>query len=107
MKRFSLYACISKMNLGCRHFLLHAPLFYKDISRIYNEIVATEQSVLKIWCDKVDWSRKEQIVNLKLGKRIASLRKANKVTQSELAEYLLVQPQTISRWEAEGVAGYG
>lgn len=41
-------------------------------------------------------------MNLDLGKRIATLRKANKVTQSELAEYLAVQPQTISRWEAEG-----
>lgn len=41
-------------------------------------------------------------MNPELGKRIASLRKANKVTQAELAEYLSVQPQTISRWEAEG-----
>lgn len=41
-------------------------------------------------------------MNPELGKRIASLRKANKVTQAELAEYLSVQPQTISRWEVEG-----
>ena len=41
-------------------------------------------------------------MNPELGKRIASLRKTNKVTQAELAEYLSVQPQTISRWEAEG-----
>lgn len=41
-------------------------------------------------------------MNPELGKRIASLRKVNRVTQVELAEYLSVQPQTISRWEAEG-----
>lgn len=41
-------------------------------------------------------------MNPELGKRIATLRKTNKVTQAELAEYLSVQPQTISRWEAEG-----
>lgn len=37
-----------------------------------------------------------------LGKKIASLRKTKKVTQSQLAEYLSVNPQTVSRWEAEG-----
>ena len=39
---------------------------------------------------------------LELGKRIATLRKMQKITQAQLAEYLSVQPQTISRWEAEG-----
>ena len=41
-------------------------------------------------------------MNLELGKKIALLRKKQKRTQSELAEYLCVQPQTVSRWEAEG-----
>lgn len=41
-------------------------------------------------------------MSLELGKKIALLRKAQKRTQSELAEYLCVQPQTVSRWEAEG-----
>lgn len=41
-------------------------------------------------------------MNLELGKKIASLRKMQKVTQTQLAEYLAVQPQTISRWETEG-----
>ena len=36
------------------------------------------------------------------GKRIAELRKIKKVTQAQLAEYLAVNPQTVSRWEAEG-----
>ncbi len=39
---------------------------------------------------------------LELGKRIATLRKIQKKTQAQLAEYLAVQPQTVSRWEAEG-----
>lgn len=39
---------------------------------------------------------------MELGKKIAALRKMKKVTQTQLAEYLAVQPQTISRWEAEG-----
>lgn len=39
---------------------------------------------------------------MELGKRIAELRKMNKVTQAQLAEYLSVNPQTVSRWEAEG-----
>ena len=39
---------------------------------------------------------------MELGKKIANLRKNNKVTQAQLAEYLAVQPQTISRWEADG-----
>lgn len=43
-------------------------------------------------------------MNVELGKRIAALRKAGRVTQSQLAEYLAVQPQTVSRWEAEGGA---
>ena len=33
---------------------------------------------------------------------LAALRKAHRITQAQLAEYLSVQPQTISRWEAEG-----
>lgn len=41
-------------------------------------------------------------MNLELGKKIASLRKIQKITQAQLAEYLSVQPQTISRWETEG-----
>ena len=39
---------------------------------------------------------------MELGKKIASLRKQNKITQAKLAEYLAVMPQTISRWEADG-----
>lgn len=39
---------------------------------------------------------------MELGKKIAKLRKRNKVTQSQLAEYLAVLPQTVSRWEADG-----
>lgn len=39
---------------------------------------------------------------MELGKKIATLRKRNKVTQSQLAEYLAVLPQTVSRWEADG-----
>ena len=39
---------------------------------------------------------------MELGKKIASLRKAGKFTQAQLAEYLAVLPQTISRWEVDG-----
>ena len=39
---------------------------------------------------------------MELGKRIAELRKMKKVTQAQLAEYLSVNPQTVSRWEVEG-----
>lgn len=39
---------------------------------------------------------------MELGKKIAALRKMKKVTQIQLAEYLSVNPQTVSRWEAEG-----
>ena len=39
---------------------------------------------------------------MELGKKIASLRKQNKITQTQLAEYLAVMPQTVSRWEADG-----
>lgn len=39
---------------------------------------------------------------MELGKKIATLRKKNKITQSQLAEYLAVMPQTVSRWEAGG-----
>ena len=38
---------------------------------------------------------------MELGKKIASLRKQNKITQTQLAEYLAVMPQTVSRWEAD------
>lgn len=41
-------------------------------------------------------------MHFEFGKKIAALRKALKITQAQLAEYLSVQPQTISRWEAEG-----
>lgn len=37
-----------------------------------------------------------------LGKKIASLRKSKNITQAQLAEYLSVNPQTVSRWEVEG-----
>ncbi len=39
---------------------------------------------------------------MEIGKKIASLRKIKKITQAQLAEYLSVNPQTVSRWEAEG-----
>ena len=39
---------------------------------------------------------------MELGKKIASLRKVKNITQAQLAEYLSVNPQTVSRWEAEG-----
>ena len=41
-------------------------------------------------------------MKMELGKKIAALRKMKKVTQTQLAEYLSVNPQTVSRWEAEG-----
>ena len=41
-------------------------------------------------------------MSLEFGKRIAALRKMQGVTQVQLADYLMVQPQTISRWESEG-----
>lgn len=41
-------------------------------------------------------------MNLEFGKRIAVLRKMHGVTQAQLAEYLMVQPQTVSRWESDG-----
>lgn len=41
-------------------------------------------------------------MSLELGKRIAVLRKIQGVTQAQLADYLMVQPQTVSRWESEG-----
>jgi len=41
-------------------------------------------------------------MNLELGKKIAVLRKMQGVTQAQLADYLMIQPQTVSRWEAEG-----
>ena len=39
---------------------------------------------------------------MELGKKIASLRKIKNITQAQLAKYLSVNPQTVSRWEAEG-----
>jgi len=39
---------------------------------------------------------------MELGMKIAALRKRNKITQVQLAEYLAVTPQTVSRWEADG-----
>lgn len=41
-------------------------------------------------------------MSLEFGKKIAALRKMQGVTQVQLAEYLMVQPQTISRWESDG-----
>ena len=41
-------------------------------------------------------------MSLEFGKKIAALRKMQGVTQVQLADYLMVQPQTISRWESEG-----
>lgn len=41
-------------------------------------------------------------MRFEFGKKIATLRKEQKVTQAQLAEYLMVQPQTVSRWEVEG-----
>lgn len=41
-------------------------------------------------------------MNIRIGNRIATLRKRQQITQAQLAEYLSVNPQTISRWEADG-----
>lgn len=41
-------------------------------------------------------------MSLEFGKKIAALRKMQGVTQVQLADYLMVQPQTVSRWESEG-----
>lgn len=38
-------------------------------------------------------------MKLTIGEKIALLRKAKNITQTELAEYLFLTPQTISRWE--------
>ena len=34
-----------------------------------------------------------------IGEKIAALRKAKNITQTQLAEYLFLVPQTISKWE--------
>ena len=41
-------------------------------------------------------------MSLEIGKKIAALRKMQGVTQVQLADYLMVHPQTVSRWESEG-----
>lgn len=41
---------------------------------------------------------------LRIGEKISLLRKEKNITQTELAEYLFLTPQTISRWEAGGGA---
>ena len=38
-------------------------------------------------------------MKLAIGEKIALLRKKRNVTQTELAEYLYLTPQTVSRWE--------
>ena len=38
-------------------------------------------------------------MKLTVGEKIALLRKEKNITQTELAEYLVLAPQTISRWE--------
>ena len=35
-----------------------------------------------------------------IGKKIAALRKSRDITQAQLAEYLFLVPQTVSKWEA-------
>lgn len=41
-------------------------------------------------------------MKLTIGEKIALLRKGKDITQTELAEYLFLAPQTVSRWEAGG-----
>lgn len=43
-------------------------------------------------------------MKLTIGEKIALLRKAKNITQTELAEYLYLTPQTISRWEVDNGA---
>lgn len=43
-------------------------------------------------------------MKLTIGEKIALLRKEKNVTQTELAEYLFLAPQTVSRWEVGGGA---
>ena len=38
-------------------------------------------------------------MKLTIGEKIALLRKEKNITQTELAEYLCLAPQTVSRWE--------
>ena len=38
-------------------------------------------------------------MKLSIGEKIALLRKEKNITQTELAEYLCLAPQTVSRWE--------
>lgn len=38
-------------------------------------------------------------MKLTIGEKIALLRKEKNITQTELAEYLFLAPQTVSRWE--------
>ena len=41
-------------------------------------------------------------MKLTIGEKIALLRKEKGITQTELAEYLFLAPQTVSRWETGG-----
>jgi len=43
--------------------------------------------------------RRKYDMNDTIGERIARLRKEKNITQTQLAEYLYVTPQTVSRWE--------
>ena len=38
-------------------------------------------------------------MKLTIGEKIAVLRKEKNISQTELAEYLFLAPQTVSRWE--------
>lgn len=73
------------------------PSFYnkEEASRKYNVFL---RKVCGVYGQTLDGGN----MNLEFGKKIAALRKMQKRTQTELAEYLCVQPQTVSRWEAEG-----
>ena len=48
---------------------------------------------------KLKKEKKDSPLPLKIGARIASLRKLKGITQSELAEILLISNKAVSKWE--------
>lgn len=59
----------------------------------------TNKKIVELRCEKITWVLQKEVKRMEFGEKLQKMRKANNLSQEQLAEKLNVSRQAVSKWE--------